>query len=108
MSSVLLSSYDCHVYIGYSFLNNLDRIFSVNYKPNFQDIIHLMPKAQSGISTTNLASGRFSYRFLDCYNQPSKRKWLHQFENILCLVYVVKLDEYDEFDDEGLVSLTLP
>ena len=87
-----------------SFLDNLDRLFAEDYQPTFEDIVHLAPKAQTGISVTDMETDTLNYRFLDCNDQPSKRKWLHQFENALCLIYVVKLDEYDQFNDEGVVS----
>lgn len=50
---------------------------------------------------------RFSYRMVDVGGQRSeRRKWIHCFENVTSIIFLVALSEYDQilFESENEVT----
>jgi guanine nucleotide-binding protein G(i) subunit alpha len=68
----------------------------------------------TGITETSFLIGQLTYRLFDVGGQRSERKkWIHCFENVTALVFLVALSEYDQmlYEDDTVnrmqESLTL-
>lgn len=86
------------------YLNSLERVFSPIYLPTDQDIRRLQIKTK-GITELTLRIGELTYKFLDVGGQLSeRRKWIHLFEHVTALVFLVSLDDYDQmlWEDESV------
>ena len=59
----------------------------------------------TGITETNFEIGELKYRMFDVGGQRSERKkWIHCFENVTAIVFLVAISEYDQMlyeDGEG-------
>ena len=79
------------------YLSDIDRIAEPNYLPTKQDILRARA-ATTGIieHTFNLREIRF--KMIDVGGQRNeRRKWIHCFENVTSIVFLVALSEYDQF-----------
>ncbi|KAJ6608099.1 G-protein alpha subunit [Mycena sp. CBHHK59/15] len=85
------------------YFNSIDRIAAADYLPTDQDILHSHVKT-TGITETTLKVGELTYKLFDVGEQCSERKWIHCFENVAALVFVVSLSEYDQMlhEDESV------
>ena len=75
------------------------------YLPTDQDILRSRVKT-TGITETMFVVGELTYRLFDVGGQRSERKkWIHCFENVTALVFLVSLSEYDQmlYEDESVV-----
>ena len=74
----------------------IDRLAMKEYVPTDQDILRSRIKT-TGITETTFHVGRFSYRMIDVGGQRSERKkWIHCFENVTAIVFLVAISEYDQ------------
>ncbi|CAI9554877.1 unnamed protein product, partial [Staurois parvus] len=77
------------------YLNQLDRITASNYVPNEQDVL------RSRVKTTGIIESQFSFkdlhfRMFDVGGQRSERKkWIHCFEGVTCIIFCGALSAYD-------------
>jgi guanine nucleotide-binding protein G(i) subunit alpha len=74
------------------------------YVPTDQDILRSRVKT-TGITETMFKVGELTYRLFDVGGQRSERKkWIHCFENVTALVFLVALSEYDQmlYEDESV------
>ncbi|KAK6470432.1 guanine nucleotide-binding protein G(t) subunit alpha-2 [Huso huso] len=77
------------------YLNQLDRITKADYLPNEQDVL------RSRVKTTGIIEEQFSYkdvhfRMFDVGGQRSERKkWIHCFEGVTCIIFCGALSAYD-------------
>ena len=88
------------------YFNAIDRMASPGYMPTDQDILRSRVKT-TGITETTFKVGELTYRLFDVGGQRSERKkWIHCFENVTALVFLVSLSEYDQmlYEDESVVS----
>ena len=77
-------------------MDDLDRLFSKEYIPTDQDILRSRVKT-SGIAEANFQIGLYTYRIFDVGGQRSERKkWIHCFENVNGLLFVVAISGYDQ------------
>ncbi|KAJ7415618.1 hypothetical protein BTVI_37803 [Pitangus sulphuratus] len=89
-----------------SYLNDLDRIADSAYLPTQQDVLRVR------VPTTGIIEYPFDlqsviFRMVDVGGQRSeRRKWIHCFENVTSIMFLVALSEYDqvlvESDNEGI------
>ena len=80
----------------FSFFESLDRLFVPNYMPTDQDILRSRLKS-TGISETLFDLGALTYRMFDVGGQRSERKkWIHCFENVTALLFLVAISGYDQ------------
>jgi len=82
----------------------IDRMAQRNYMPSDQDILRSRVKT-TGITETTFEVGELTYRLFDVGGQRSERKkWIHCFENVTALVFLVSLSEYDQmlYEDESV------
>uniref|UniRef100_A0A3B5JYR0 Guanine nucleotide-binding protein subunit alpha n=1 Tax=Takifugu rubripes TaxID=31033 RepID=A0A3B5JYR0_TAKRU len=80
----------------FSYLTDLDRIADPNYLPTQQDVLRVR------IPTTGIIEYPFDlqsiiFRMVDVGGQRSeRRKWIHCFENVTSIMFLVALSEYDQ------------
>ncbi len=89
------------------YFNSIDRMAAPNYLPTDQDILRSRVKT-TGITETTFKVGELTYKLFDVGGQRSERKkWIHCFENVTALVFLVSLSEYDQmlYEDESVVRL---
>jgi len=90
------------------YFNAIDRMASPSYLPSDQDILRSRVKT-TGITETTFKVGDLTYKLFDVGGQRSERKkWIHCFENVTALVFLVSLSEYDQmlYEDESVVRLS--
>lgn len=79
------------------YLDSLDRISKPDYLPTLQDIL------RARVPTTGIIEYPFDldsiiFRMVDVGGQRSeRRKWIHCFENVTSIMFLVALSEYDQF-----------
>jgi guanine nucleotide-binding protein G(i) subunit alpha len=89
------------------YFNAIDRMSDARYMPTDQDILRSRVKT-TGITETTFKVGELTYRLFDVGGQRSERKkWIHCFESVTALVFLVSLSEYDQmlYEDESVVSI---
>lgn len=97
-----------------SFVEAIDRIWADGYVPDDQDLLRSRLRT-TGITETIFDLGQLTYRMFDVGGQRSERKkWIHCFENVNCLMFLVAISGYDQclVEDkdgvsDGLVSIPL-
>ncbi|XP_026883050.2 guanine nucleotide-binding protein subunit alpha-14 [Electrophorus electricus] len=78
------------------YLSDLERIADAGYVPNEQDILRVR------VPTTGIIEYPFDlenviFRMVDVGGQRSeRRKWIHCFENVTSIIFLVALSEYDQ------------
>ncbi|KAJ7627392.1 heterotrimeric G-protein alpha subunit, GPA1-like protein [Roridomyces roridus] len=78
------------------YLGSIDRLSAPDYVPTDQDILRSRVKT-TGITETVFTIGELTYKLYDVGGQRSeRRKWVHCFENVAALVFLVGLSEYDQ------------
>jgi len=91
------------------YFNAIDRMCQPSYQPTDQDILRSRVKT-TGITETTFQVGELTYKLFDVGGQRSERKkWIHCFENVTALVFLVSLSEYDQmlYEDESVVCVSL-
>uniref|UniRef100_A0ACB8ESA3 Uncharacterized protein n=1 Tax=Sphaerodactylus townsendi TaxID=933632 RepID=A0ACB8ESA3_9SAUR len=89
-----------------SYLNDLDRIADSGYLPTQQDVLRVR------VPTTGIIEYPFDlqsviFRMVDVGGQRSeRRKWIHCFENVTSIMFLVALSEYDQVLVESDNELT--
>ncbi|EHK99877.1 putative Guanine nucleotide-binding protein subunit alpha [Glarea lozoyensis 74030] len=86
----------------YHYFDNIDRIAQHDYMPDDQDVLRSRVKT-TGITETTFIIGDLTYRMFDVGGQRSERKkWIHCFENVTTILFLVAISEYDQllFEDE--------
>lgn len=79
-----------------SFVNDIDRIWADDYIPSDQDLLRSRLRT-TGITETIFDLGQLTYRMFDVGGQRSERKkWIHCFENVNCLLFLVAISGYDQ------------
>ncbi|KAG6888457.1 Guanine nucleotide-binding protein subunit alpha [Termitomyces sp. Mi166 len=87
------------------YFNAMDRMSTADYLPTDQDILRSRVKT-TGITETTFKIGELTYKLFDVGGQRSERKkWIHCFENVTALVFLVSLSEYDQmlYEDESVI-----
>ncbi|KAL1887960.1 G-Protein alpha subunit [Ceratocystis pirilliformis] len=86
------------------FLDDIDRLWSPDFVPNDQDLLRARLRT-TGITESIFDLGQLTYRMFDVGGQRSERKkWIHCFENVSCLLFLVAISGYDQClveDKEG-------
>jgi len=84
------------------YFDSIGRIAQPDYLPNDQDVLRSRVKT-TGITETTFIIGDLTYRMFDVGGQRSERKkWIHCFENVTTILFLVAISEYDQllFEDE--------
>lgn len=85
-----------------SYFDSIGRIAQPDYLPNDQDVLRSRVKT-TGITETTFIISELTYRMFDVGGQRSERKkWIHCFENVTTILFLVAISEYDQllFEDE--------
>ncbi|CAI7613220.1 unnamed protein product [Penicillium pancosmium] len=78
------------------FYESLDRIFTPGWLPDNQDMLQARLRT-TGITETLFELGQMNFRMMDVGGQRSERKkWIHCFEGVQCLLFMVALSGYDQ------------
>ena len=79
-----------------SFFIDLDRLFNKEFVPTDQDVLRARLRT-TGITETHFDLGSLQYRMFDVGGQRSERKkWIHCFENVNALLFLVAISGYDQ------------
>ncbi|KAM7391939.1 hypothetical protein PAMP_022585 [Pampus punctatissimus] len=78
------------------YLSDLDRIAQPSYVPVLQDILRVRVPT-TGIIEYPFDMDNVIFRMVDVGGQRSeRRKWIHCFENVTSIIFLVALSEYDQ------------
>ena len=78
------------------YFQNLDRMFDPEWVPSDQDVLHARLRT-TGITETFFDLKEVSFRMMDVGGQRSERKkWIHCFEGVQCLLFLAALSGYDQ------------
>ncbi|KAL4122888.1 hypothetical protein QTP88_015145 [Uroleucon formosanum] len=89
------------------YLMEIDRVASPNYLPTEQDILRVRVPT-TGIIEYPFDLEEIRFRMVDVGGQRSeRRKWIHCFENVTSIIFLVALSEYDQilFESENEVFI---
>ncbi|KAI9271313.1 G-alpha protein [Sporodiniella umbellata] len=89
------------------YFDSILRIGQSGYMPSDQDVLRSRVKS-TGITETTFVIDKLTYRMFDVGGQRSERKkWIHCFENVTALVFLVAISEYDQvlFEDASVNRL---
>ncbi|POR32603.1 Guanine nucleotide-binding protein alpha-2 subunit [Tolypocladium paradoxum] len=89
------NEYALHDNLAY-FIDDMDRIWADGYVPNDQDLLRSRLRT-TGITKSEFDLGQLTYQMFDVGGQRSERKkWIHCFENVHCLLFLVAISGYDQ------------
>lgn len=93
------NKYALHDNMSYYF-DDLDRFFHPHYVPSDQDILCCRKKT-AGIVETIFTIPPLTFRVFDVGGQRSERKkWIHCFENVTSVLFMVAISCYDQYLSE--------
>ncbi len=79
-----------------SYFDEIRRMSTRGYIPTDQDILRSRVKT-SGITEISFFINPLTYKFFDVGGQRSeRRKWIHCFDNLHAVIFLVALSEYDQ------------
>jgi len=90
------------------YFDAIDRISVPGFSPSDQDVLRSRVKT-TGICETTMKIDQLTYRIFDVGGQRSERKkWIHCFENVTAIVFMVAISEYDQklVEDEAVNRMT--
>jgi len=77
------------------YFTEMDRLSDPEYVPSVADILRSRQQT-TGVQETKFVVDNFSFRLIDVGGQRSqRRKWIHCFENVTAVLFVVAMSEYD-------------
>ena len=88
----------------HSYFDSIQRIGASDYLPTDQDVLRSRVKT-TGITESHFTIGELKYKLFDVGGQRSERKkWIHCFENVTAIVFLVAISEYDQslYEDESI------
>lgn len=86
------------------YFDSIQRIGAPDYLPTDQDVLRSRVKT-TGITESHFTIGELKYKLFDVGGQRSERKkWIHCFENVTAIVFLVAISEYDQslYEDESI------
>jgi len=84
------------------FLNKIDELAKPNFLTSDQDVVRCRART-TGIVENEFVIDKNRFKLVDVGGQRNERKkWIHCFENVTCVLYVVDISGYDGmlFEDE--------
>ena len=87
------------------FMDRIDEIAKPEYTPNDDDILRCRGKTSGVIETTFDVDG-VPLRMVDVGGQRTERKkWMHCFDQVTCVLYFISLSEYNQTLHEDMNTL---
>ena len=78
------------------FFHKLDEVSQLDYMPTEMDILNCRYKT-SGLQHIDFTYKKQPFHMIDVGGQRSERRqWIHAFDNVTALLFVISLNEYDE------------
>ena len=78
------------------YFQGINRMFDPNWMPDDQDMLHARLRT-TGITETVFELKQLTFRMMDVGGQRSERKkWIHCFEGVQCLLFMAALSGYDQ------------
>ena len=78
------------------YMERLNEILSDSYVPSVQDILHVRIPT-NGINEYNFEIDSVNFMLVDVGGQRTeRRKWIHCFESVTTIIYIVALSEFDQ------------
>jgi guanine nucleotide-binding protein subunit alpha len=78
------------------YFQKIERMFDPAWIPDDQDILHARLRT-TGVTETLFEVGNLKFRMVDVGGQRSERKkWIHCFEGVQCLMFMVALSGYNQ------------
>ncbi|OAG06415.1 G-alpha-domain-containing protein [Paraphaeosphaeria sporulosa] len=78
------------------FFDNILRLTAPNYLPTETDILHARKGFYAGITELHFSLPNMSLNFLDVRLGGERRKWIHQFDDVPVILFIVNLCSYDQ------------
>lgn len=94
---------------AFYFFNEIERLFNPDYVPTNLDILRSRENT-AGIAETAFKVDNQKYKMLDVGQQwPGHKKWMHCFEHVDALFFLVNLNDYDQmlYDESGRVTSSI-
>ncbi|CAI4230214.1 unnamed protein product [Auanema sp. JU1783] len=89
------SDYQLNDNISY-FMEAIDRVAAKDYMPTNSDLLNIRVPT-SGVVQINFPVKGVMFRVVDVGGQRSeRRKWIHLFENVDAVIYIVAINEFDQ------------
>ncbi|KAG2389209.1 hypothetical protein C9374_014609 [Naegleria lovaniensis] len=89
------------------FMNHCERIGAASYTPSVEDVLHCRLRT-TGVHETKFEFGGLSMRLVDVGGQRNQRKkWIHVFDNVTALIFVVSLVEYNQVLEEDPTTIRI-
>jgi len=91
-----------------NFLDRIQEIGASGYLPTFQDVLACRVST-TGIVETDFTAQEERFRMFDVGGQKNeRRKWIHSFEHVNLLIFVVAIDQYNQkmFEDKTKNRIT--
>jgi len=87
---------------GEYFFSKIHEIAEPQYIPSQQDILRTRVRTTGIVETKFEIEGRQFHLFDVGGQRNERRKWIHCFENVTCVIFVAAMSEYDQvlFEDE--------
>jgi len=87
---------------GAYFFDKIHEIADQAYIPTQQDILHSRVRTTGIVETEFEIEGRTFHLFDVGGQRNERRKWIHCFENVTCVIFVAAISEYDQvlYEDE--------
>jgi len=89
------------------FFNKIDEVSKAGYVPNEQDILRVRIRT-TGIVENDFVIDNNKFKMIDVGGQRNERKkWIHCFENVTAVLFVVDISAYDRmlYEDEKVNRL---
>lgn len=86
------------------YFDSIQRIGTPGYLPTDQDVLRSRVKT-TGITESHFQIGELRYKLFDVGGQRSERKkWIHCFESVTAILFLVAISEYDQslYEDESI------
>jgi GTPase SAR1 family protein len=84
----------------HSLFAEASRIIQNDYTPTEIDVVHARAST-TGVHEITFGFRRFSIRLIDVGGQKTeRRKWIHCFENVTAILFVIALSSFDQWMEE--------
>lgn len=93
---------------GKYFIEKAEEIAQDEYIPSQEDVLRSRVRTTGIVETEFIIEGRTFHMFDVGGQRNERKKWIHCFENVTCVIFVAAISEYDQvlFEDEKVNRMT--